>query len=177
MKPPETFKTPRLILRPPTLDDAEAIFTKFSQDAEVTKYLPWPPHDSIDNTKEYLHRCVQCWVEGESFPWAITLKSDHSLLGTIEMRISGFKAEFGFVLARQYWNMGYMTEAVEVLVQWALAQDRIYRVWAACDLDNIGSAKVLEKAGLHREGILRRYSIHPQMSEKPRDCYCYSIVK
>lgn len=177
MKPPELVKTSRLILRPPTLDDADDIFNKYAQDPKVTRYLPWPVNESINNTREFLTRCVQCWEEGNSFPWAITLKSDNNLLGMIEMRISGFMAELGFVIAKQYWNQGYMTEAVDALTRWALAQENIYRVWAACDLDNIGSTKVLEKAGMQREGILRRYSIHPVLSPEPRDCYCYSIVK
>jgi ribosomal-protein-alanine N-acetyltransferase len=105
------------------------------------------------------------------------LKSDGTLMGMLEMRLVGYKADFGYGIARQYWGNGYTTEAVQALVQWALDQEEIYRVWAVCDLENIGSARVLEKAGLEREGILRRYSIHPLLSSEPRDCYSYSIVK
>jgi len=177
MKPPEIFQTTRLILRPPTLDDAENIFNKYTQDPEVTRYLVWGPHDNIDVTREFLERCLQCWGDETAFPWVIALKSDKTILGMIEMRIVGFKADFGYAIAREHWNMGYTTEAVKALVQWALDQEGIYRVWAVCDLENPASARVLEKAGLEREGILRRYSIHPLVSSEPRDCYCYSIVK
>ena len=177
MKPPEIFESTRLILRPPTLDDAQTIFTNYTQDPEVTRYLVWPPHEKIENTREFLLRCIQCWQDETAFPWVITLKSDKTILGMIEMRLVGFKADFGYVLAQEYWNNGYTTEAVKTLVQWAIEQENIYRVWAVCDLENPASARVMEKAGLHREGILRRYSIHPQLSSEPRDCYCYSIVK
>jgi len=53
----------------------------------------------------------------------------------------------------------------------------IYRVWATCDVDNVASARLLERVGMEREGVLRRWLVHPNLSEAPRDCLCYSIVK
>ena len=74
-----------------------------------------------------------------------------------------------------------MAEAVRAVTQWALAQPGIFRVWAVCDIDNHASARVLEKAGMQLEGILRRWSGHPAADqsapEVPRDCVCYAIVK
>jgi len=43
-----------------------------------------------------------------------------------------------------------MTEAVQKVVDWALKQPEIYRVWAVCDVDNVGSARVMAKAGMTR---------------------------
>jgi RimJ/RimL family protein N-acetyltransferase len=177
MKPPETFETSRLLLRLPTLDDAEPIFQKYAQDPEVSKYLFWRPHENIDTTTVFLHRCIQCWVDETAFPWIITRKNDNMLLGMIEMRIDRFRADFGYGIARQYWGNGYTTEAAKVIIQWAFDQEGIYRVWAICDVENLASARVMEKAGMQKEGILRRFSIHPNISSKPRDCYCYSVVK
>ena len=177
MKPPEMFETTRLILRLPTMDDAEQIFEKYAQDTDVSKYLFWRPHENIETTKQFLSRCIQCWKGGTAFPWVITRKEDNTMLGMIEMRIDGFRADFGYGIARQYWGNGYTTEAVKVVIHWALEQTSIYRVWAICDIENRASARVLEKAGLQKEGVLRRYTIHPNISSEPRDCYCYSIVK
>jgi RimJ/RimL family protein N-acetyltransferase len=70
-----------------------------------------------------------------------------------------------------------MTEAVKGLIAWALKQQHIYRIWAVCDVDNVASARVMEKAGMVREGTLRRWSVHPNISREPRDSYCYAIVK
>jgi ribosomal-protein-alanine N-acetyltransferase len=50
-------------------------------------------------------------------------------------------------------------------------------VWAVCDVDNLASARVLEKAGMGREGRLRRWVLHPNVSAAPRDCWCYAHVK
>jgi [ribosomal protein S5]-alanine N-acetyltransferase len=70
-----------------------------------------------------------------------------------------------------------MTEIVKKLADWALKRGGIYRVWSVCDVDNRASARVMEKAGMRREGILRRWSMHPTISDEPRDSYCYSITK
>jgi RimJ/RimL family protein N-acetyltransferase len=104
MKPPETFKSSRLLFRLTTMDDAELIFQKYAQDPEVSKYLSWRPHENIDATREFLRRCIQCWKDEAAFPWVITLKSDNTLLGMIEIRIHKFRADFGFGIARQYWD-------------------------------------------------------------------------
>jgi RimJ/RimL family protein N-acetyltransferase len=177
MKPPKILETPRLRLRPPVLDDAAAIFTKYAHDREVTKYLMWRPHQNLEETKDFLRRCLAVWEHGPAFPWVITRKEDHQLLGMIEIRLEGFKAEVGYVLAKPYWNQGYITEAVQAMVDWALKQKEIYRVAAFCDVENLASARVMEKVGMQKEGVLGRWVMHPNRSNKPRDCYCYAICK
>ena len=52
-----------------------------------------------------------------------------------------------------------------------------HRVSALCDCDNPASARVMEKAGMAREGVLRRLTLHPNVSPVPRDCFSYSIVR
>ena len=177
MKPPELLETQRLLLRVPILDDTNAVFRKYAQDAEVTKYLVWRPHENIDETREFMQRCVQCWEDESAFPWVIIRKSDNELLGMIEMRIDGFRADFGYVIARQYWGNGYVPEVAKTVIEWTLKQESIFRVWVVCDLENPASARVMEKIGMQKEGILRRFVLHPNISSEPRDCYCYSIVK
>ncbi len=177
IRPPETLETPRLLLRPPRLDDAPAVFERYHQDTEVARYLTWRPSTTIDQTYAFLRRCQANWGTGETFPWVLTLKGRDSAIGMIEIRLRGHRVELGYVLARAYWNRGFMTEAVQVVTAWALNQPDIYRVWAICDIDNTASVRVLEKTGFQREGILRRWLIHPNISGKPRDCFCYAIVK
>ena len=67
--------------------------------------------------------------------------------------------------------------AVRAVIEWAFAQPTIHRVYATTDVENIPSRRVMEKAGMQCEGILRKNSIHPNISDIPRDCYIYSIVK
>ncbi|HID57578.1 TPA: N-acetyltransferase [Candidatus Poribacteria bacterium] len=176
-RPPEIFETSRLRLRPPKMNDAEEIFLSYASDPEVTKYLTWRPHSDINETREFLDRCIREWERGDSFSWVIELRDEGKLIGMIELNISAYRASLGYVLARPYWNRGYATEAAGEVVNWAIEQPHIYRIWAVCDVENVASARVLEKIGMQREGVLRRFILHPNVSDEPRDCYCYSKVK
>jgi RimJ/RimL family protein N-acetyltransferase len=177
VRPPETIRTDRLLLQKPSAGDAAEMFKSYAADPEVTRYLSWRPHRAVRDTTAFLVTVLSSWESGEGFPWSIRLKSDRRLIGMIEGRITGPRMEIGYVLARSEWERGYMTEAVKAVAGWALAQPGIHRVWAVCDLENMGSARVLEKAGMEREGILRRWIVLPNRSDVPRDCHCYSIIK
>jgi ribosomal-protein-alanine N-acetyltransferase len=177
LNPPEIIETESLRLRKPVLHDAEAIFRQYAQDPEVTKYLTWHPNRSVAETREFVRLCIAAWDAKKSFQWAIIQKKRDQLIGMIGLRIDGHKWELGYVLARRYWGRGYMTEAVKALVNWGLKQPEVYRIWAVCDVENPASARVMEKAGMKREGILRRWSVHPNISAEPRDSYCYAITR
>jgi [ribosomal protein S5]-alanine N-acetyltransferase len=173
----DRIETERLTLRPPAMADAPAIFDGYARDPEVVRYLTWSAHESIERTHTFLRRCDARRRSGEAFSWALTLKGEDHPIGMLELRPTGYKADVGFVLARSYWNRGYMTEALRAVVARALAQPELYRVWAICDVENSASARVLEKAGFRREGTLRRWMVNPNVSAEPRDCLCYAVVK
>jgi|SRR5215472_6509340 len=177
MKPPSEFETDRLRLRLPRMDDAPSLFQGYAQDPEVSRYLVWLPHRNIQETGQFLERCIASWAGESAFPWALIKKEDDELIGMIELRIEGARANIGYVLRRSAWGQGFAPEAAKVIVEWAINQDSIYRVWAVCDVENKASARVLEKAGMQREGVLRRWMVHPNLSDQPRDSYCYSRVK
>jgi [ribosomal protein S5]-alanine N-acetyltransferase len=175
--PPTILKTERLRLRKIKLADAEAIFRRYAQDLEVTKYVSWCAHKDIEETRDFLRSCLLAWEVGNAFHWVIERLEDKQVIGMISARAGGEKWELGYVLARIHWQRGYMTEAVKGIIAWAMRQNDIYRVWAVCDVDNVASARVMEKAGMQREGVLRRWSVHPNISAEPRNSYCYAIVK
>ena len=58
-----------------------------------------------------------------------------------------------------------------------MQKDAIWRIGAGCDVENLGSARVMERAGLTREGVLRRWIIHPNISSEPRDWLSYAKVR
>jgi len=176
MKPPERFTTQRLTLRRPVLQDADAIFSAYAQDRAVTQYLTWRPHRTIEESRAFVEGRIADWETGTDFTWSILLDGVE-LIGGIALRVREFKADVGYVLARDHWGHGYAAEALDVVVKWALGQPAIHRVWAVCDIDNPSSARVMEKVGMTREGTLRRWVVHPQTGDSPRDCLCYSIIK
>jgi RimJ/RimL family protein N-acetyltransferase len=177
MKMPEPLETERLLLRKPRLDDAPAIFSGWAQDKEVTRYLTWRPHQRIEQTQEFLRICLEAWESQTRFPYMITLKETGEVIGMINPRIEGFKVEVGYGAAPAHWGKGYIPEAMRAIIDWAFQQPEIYRVYATTDVENVASRRVLEKVGMQCEGILRKYILHPNISDIPRDSYMYAITK
>lgn len=159
------------------MDDAPAVFGGWAQDTEVTRQLTWRPHENVEITKLVLKKTITAWEEEFRFPFVIADKNTDQLAGMIEMRMEGHQVELGYVLAKSFWGKGYMTEAVQALIDWAFQQATIQRVYATTSVDNIGSQRVMEKTGMQREGMLRKYIVHPNISDEPRDSYMYAIVK
>jgi [ribosomal protein S5]-alanine N-acetyltransferase len=174
---PEQIETERLHLRPMRITDAADIFARYAQDPEVARYMTWRPHQGTEESVEFLRRCEQAWRLGTAHAWAITLAGDSQVIGSIELRLDGHRAEIGYVLARAEWGKGYMTEAARAVADMSLALPGVYRVAAMCDVENAASARVMEKVGMQREGLLRRYILHPNVSNEPRDVYLYARVR
>lgn len=172
-----TWETLRLLAKPAVVADAQVIFDDYASDSSVATFMTWKPHGSVEETIEFLRRCERVWIEGSAFPWSLWHKQDGGFAGLIEIRVGTSAVDLGYALARRWWRQGLMSDAVAAVVQWALAQPTIYRVWATCDVENVASARLLERVGMEREGVLRRWLIHPNRSEAPRDALCYSIVK
>jgi [ribosomal protein S5]-alanine N-acetyltransferase len=174
---PGTFRTARLILRPITPDDCDPIFETYARDAEVTRYLVWRPHESREETSAYIARCMAA-PPADARTYVLTSREHRTVLGSFELRQpQQHRLDFGYVLASAWWAQGLMTEVLTEIVRWGLTQDCVFRIGAVCDTENIGSAHVMEKAGLVREGLLRRWLIHPNISDEPRDCFSYARVR
>jgi RimJ/RimL family protein N-acetyltransferase len=165
---PESFTTARLLLRPVRMEDAAAIFDGYAQDAEVTRYLTWRPHASIDETEAYVRACIR--AENARIYMLVERATDQ-IMGALDLRKTGHaRLDYGCVLMRRRWGQGLMTEAVAEVADWALRQPSIWRIGAVADVENVASIRVMEKAGFQREGLLRRWLIHPNRSAEPRDC-------
>ena len=190
--PPATLETARLRLRRPQMDDAPAIYARYASDPEVTRYLPWRPHRDVEETRTFLSSLLSAMASGRTHAWVIESKEDCRLIGFVSMGIQSaregdflstheerryYKVGFAYHLARSEWGRGYATEAARAVVDWALDQPRIFRIWTLCDIENEASLRVLEKLGLEREGVLKRWSIRPNLSPEPRDSYCYAITR
>lgn len=173
---PERFMTARLVLRRPSMNDAPAVYS-YASDPEVTLYLAFPTHRSIAAAETFLASCSTRWDSGQEFCWLITLKDTGDVIGSIGCRVGGHGADLGYVLAKAHWGRGYMTEAGRAVVAWASSRPDIHRVWAFCAVENAVSARVMEKLGMTREGILGKWFVHPNLSPEPRDCLVYAWVR
>jgi RimJ/RimL family protein N-acetyltransferase len=175
--PPDEIVTERLRLRRPALADAAAMFSTWAQDPEVTRYLAWSPHKDISESEAHIQRSIEAWNSGASFVWLIEHQETQRLAGSIAARNQEHGINIGYVLARGFWGRGLMAEAVNAVAAWFIEQPGVERIWATCDVDNVASARVLNKAGFQFEGILRRWDIHPNVSTRRRDARCYSRIE
>ena len=175
--PPEILEGPRILLRKTSVVDAEDIFRNYAQDEVVTQFLPWEPHQDIHASRRFLQECNEQWRDGRTFCFGILLKEHDHVIGMISMRPKGHNVDVGYVLARAFWGQGIMTEALTVLSNWCLQQPKFWRVEAYCDVDNKASARVMERAGMEREGLLRNYMTYYGRGAAPKDAFFYSRVK
>jgi [ribosomal protein S5]-alanine N-acetyltransferase len=172
---PEGFQTQRLLLRPIGLADARPIFDSYAQDPEVSRYLTWRPHTAIEQTETYVNACLAATTYQT---YVLAWRTNNMVIGAFDVRQSGpTRLGYGYVLARAFWGRGLMTEALAEVVDWALRQPSIWRIGDVCDVENIASARVMEKAGLECEGVLRRWSVHPNLGDAPRNCLSYAKVR
>jgi RimJ/RimL family protein N-acetyltransferase len=177
--PPETFVTARLVARLPRVEDAEAVFAAYAGDPAVTRYLSWRYYTALEPLREFLRSAIRTWETGAPghHAWLLCLQGIDTPIGSIGVGFDMHGVVVGYVLSRAYWGRGLMTEAVRYVAAWALAQPPFFRVWAFCDAKNLASARVMEKAGLVREGLLRRWHVCPTISPEPRDCLVYAKVR
>ena len=100
------------------------------------------------------------------------------VVGAFDLRRAGkARLECGYALAQMCWGQGLMTEALTEIAGWALRQPLIWRIGAFADVENIGSIRVMEKSGFAREGVLRRWLLHPNVSDGPRDCVSFALTR
>lgn len=170
------LKTNRLILRKMTLYDSQDMY-EYASDPEVTKYVIWDYHKSIDDSISFLKSIIKKYENMEVSGWGIEYKNNNKFIGTCGYVLwvpTHSLAEIAYALSRKYWERGLMTEAVKEVVKFGFEKMNLNRIYARCMVENVGSYKVLEKAGMKFEGVLRE-----QMFIKGafRDMKIYSILK
>ncbi len=146
-----TIETKRLLIRPLTLDDAEAMFQNWASDSRVTKYLTWDAHSDVDATKIIIKKWINDYLESSTINWGIEYKENHTLIGTIGLvKVDkAFKeCEIGYCMAYDYWNQGIMSEAVKELLKTLFTTFGFLKVYACHDARNLASGKVMKKAGM-----------------------------
>ena len=141
------METKRLILRKLTADDAEKMFENWTNDEEVTKYLTWLPHRTIEVTREILEDWIEDYDDPKTVRFGIELKENHDLFGEIDIvKFIDGNPVMGYASSRKYWGHGYMTEATEAMVEHLFSLG-YKKILFEADVRNIGSNRVAEKLG------------------------------
>lgn len=173
---PDLIATERLILRRPKATDAIAKY-EYSRDPLVNRYMDWKPHATPGDAAAFVESAAARWASGE-FSWVITARPDDRAIGSVGCTVNAHAAELGFVLARDHWGRGYATEAARAVLEWLVTLESVVRISATCDIENAASVRVLEKIGMAREGVLRRWAVRPNLAPgTARDAFMYSWVR
>jgi ribosomal-protein-alanine N-acetyltransferase len=136
------------------------MFRNWCTDPDVTKFLTWPPHESIEVTRQILS---DIWLSRYDKPnfyqWAIELKSIHEPIGSIGVVLNNDETQMvhiGYCIGKAWWRNGYMSEALTELVWFFFEKVGVNRIESRHDPRNPNSGKVMQKAGLKYEGTLRQ---------------------
>ena len=155
-----SLKTERLILRKFTKEDISAMFHNWASDAEVTKFLTWPAHSSMEITKMVINDWLSSYNQKDYYQWAIALKSlGNKPIGTISIVHYSEdlnSVEIGYCIGRKWWHQGIMSEAFKAVITFLFEQVKVNRIAAKHDSNNPHSGDVMRKCGLKYEGTLRQ---------------------
>jgi len=152
------LETERLILRDFVRDDWRRAL-EYESDPLYLRYYEW-----TERTPESVQEFVGWFLANQQqvprfkFQLAITLKSNHLLIGNCGVRmdkVDAVEADIGYELDPGYWNHGYATESAHAIVDFGFRRLQVHRIWAHCVADNLGSAHVLQKLGMKLEGHFR----------------------
>ena len=159
---PDLLATGRLILRPPTVADADDLLAAVTASyAELHRWMEWArgPYD-IDQARQFCAAARAAFDEGRDFNALLTLAEDDTVIGTaaILLRDEAVPAyEIGYWVHTAYTGCGYATEAAGAMTRLAFEEGAGKRVEARIDERNGRSAAVVERLGYELEGTLKSH--------------------
>lgn len=154
------IETENLILRRFEISDAEAMYKNWANDDEVTKYLTWANHSSVEVSKDILNIWIDDYKNLNSYNWAITLKENGNEpiggISVVNLNDEIGMVEFGYCIGRKWWNKGVTSQALNALIKFFIEEVGANRIQARHDPVNINSGKVMLKCGMKYEGTMRQ---------------------
>ena len=152
----QTLQTPRLILRRFTMDDAQPMFDLWCNDPQVTRFLSWGPHGTIDNTKRLLKSWQQRYEDTMFYNWCIEFEGFP--IGGIDLIMrseKSLRAELGYCLSERYKGRGIVTEAACAVLTFAFEDVGLHKICAKHDVENPASGRIMQKLGMRQEGYMK----------------------
>lgn len=157
-KPIAQVSSGRLTLRPVAERDLQDLL-EINGDPEVTRFLPYATWQSVDDAVAWLRRMEALASSGTGQQLVLVRRADSRVVGTLLLfRFEELSArlELGYVLGRQYWQQGLMTEAIESICAYAFSAMCVRRIEAEVNPSNVASNQLLRKIGFTLEGTLRK---------------------
>lgn len=173
-EPPRQIETQRLLLRPAHETDFDAIHA-YAVDPDTIRYMLWGPN-TPDVTR---HRLDQWLAQDGVWPrpdlnYVVEVKDGGAVIGVCTLHDPASRNGYlGYCYHSAHWRRGYGTEAARAVADMAFRTLGHHRIWATCDVRNVGSWWIMEKLGMRREGTLRQ---HELARDGWRDSYLYALL-
>ncbi len=155
----QTIETERILLRRFSKDDAEAMYRNWASDPEVTKYLTWPAHTSVDVSRAVLEEWVASYPQENYYQWAIVRKAHGSdpigSIGAVNQNDDLSIIHIGYCLGKSWWHQGIMSEALKAVMDYFFDNVGANRIESRHDPRNPYSGMVMKKCGMEYEGTMR----------------------
>jgi [ribosomal protein S5]-alanine N-acetyltransferase len=152
------IESERLILRQVMPEDA-ADFLACQSDPDVFRYSGRSELTSLEAARDWLNILFKRHQEQTLLSWAIVLKEDQHFIGRFQLEdvsAENRRTGVGYLLGKQYWGNGYATEALCAVIAYLFEQTTVNRIDTFAWAENIASTRVMEKAGMHFEGLARQ---------------------
>ena len=159
----QIIETERLLLRPFVVEDADASYRNWTHDERVCKYLTWPPHKDVEETRQVLSEWEAAYSDPSFYQWAIVLKELGEPIGSISVvrNIDKIKAaHIGYCIGYDWWHQGIMTEAFQGVIDFLFGEVGINRIETQHDTNNPRSGSVMRSCGLSFEGTHRQADLN-----------------
>ncbi len=179
---PMPILTPRLLIRPPQIGDGVALNKAIIESFEtLSQFMDWAKEKpSVEDSEEQVRLCAANWLlkKGED-PWLQLLifnRENKQLIGATSFCHIVWElpcAETGYWIRTSYQRLGYMTEALNAIVQYAFKQMKVKRLGITCDINNVRSKKLAERLGFVLEGVLKASRREP-LTAKISDTLVYA---
>jgi ribosomal-protein-alanine N-acetyltransferase len=171
-----TMRTSRLILRKLSLHDADDMFA-YASNVQMTRFTTWDAHESIAVSRAFLAQAVNKYENGQAMDWGIVDAATNQLIGTCGL--TNFsephqRGDLGYGIAVPYWGKGYMTEAARAAIDATFRMLPMNRLQSCCNVNNVGSSRVMEKLGMTCEGTFRQYF---RRRNETHDVKWYSLLR
>jgi len=158
MKTPyPTLTTQRLILRPFTLSDVPdlCLLAGDHRISEMCLNIPYPYFE--ETGRAWISEHQEAYMQDKAVIFAVCMRDTGRLAGAcgLELEFSDKRGELGYWIGYQFQGNGYATEAVSITLQYGFTGLSLDRITATSILWNAASARVLEKSGFSKEGVLR----------------------
>ena len=173
------LETERLILRRLEKNDANDMFNNWCNDLDVTRYLPWNPHGTIEVTNDLLDMWINDYDNPYVYRWIVVLKENNEPIGTVDVvnkDIDNKVFEIGYCYSKKSWGNGYGTEVLSKVISFLFDNVEVEVIMAKHNENNVASGMVMKKSNMSYDATLRSRVIDKDTGKRVGIVY-YSITK